>query len=124
MPAPGKIEMSIWNGSHNLESHLGTQPPSGRIEEEIVLVFPSNTMVLNVEDLLEELDLPFELIPVPKEVNPNCGLAISFTDQARPEIMRAINKAGYRPSAAYARLGDHFSPWGDRPYPAAGNDYS
>lgn len=102
----------------NLET-MESQPLSGQVEEEIVLVFPSNTMVLNVEDLLEELDLSFELIPVPKEVNPNCGLAISFSETNRPEIMRALNQAAYRPSAAYVRRGDHFSPWGNRPYPAA-----
>lgn len=111
--------MSIKGNDYNSARHSGAQPPSGRMEEEIALVFPSNTMVLNVEDLLEELDLPFELVPVPKEVNPNCGLAISFTDEARPAIMRAINKAGHRPSAAYVRQNGRFSPWGDRPYPAA-----
>ncbi len=94
-------------------------PLPGGLEEEIVLVFPSNTMVLNVEDLLEEQGLPFELIPVPKAVNPNCGLAISFTNQARPEIMRALSRAKFRPSAAYRRQGDDFRPWGNRPFPAS-----
>lgn len=93
--------------------------PEPGLKEEIVLVFPSTTMVLNVEDLLEERDLTFELIPVPKAVNPNCGLAISFDDEARPEIMRALAQAAFRPSAAYLRRGDDFEPWGDRPFPAA-----
>lgn len=93
--------------------------PETGLKEEIVLVFPSTTTVLNVEDLLEERDLSFELIPVPKAVNPNCGLAISFDDGARPEIMRALAQAGFRPSAAYLRRGDDFEPWGDRPFPAA-----
>lgn len=95
------------------------QPPASEPVEAIVLVFQSNTIVLNVEDLLEEAGLDFELVPVPKEVNPNCGLAISFTEQARPEIMRAINQARFKPSAAYVRRGELFSPWGDRPFPAA-----
>jgi|GEM_PF-1248381 len=93
--------------------------PQAGLKEEIVLVFPSTTMVLNAEDVLEERELDFELIPVPKAVNPNCGLAISFDDQARPEIMRALAEASLRPSAAYLRRGEEFEPWGDRPFPAA-----
>lgn len=102
--------MRFFDSSSSMEAAAVAQSLSTEPQEEIVLVFPSNTTVLNVEDLLEEQGLDFELIPVPKEVNPNCGLAISFSDKDRPEIMRALNKAGYRPSAAYIRSGDHFSP--------------
>lgn len=105
------------------QSVVGSQllPEAGltSVRQDIVLVFPSTTTVLNAEDLLEEDGLAFELIPVPKAVNPNCGLAISFDDQARPEVMRALNRAGLRPSAAYLRRGDDFEPWGDRPFPSA-----
>lgn len=93
--------------------------PQPGLKEEIVLVFPSTTTVLNAEDVLEERGLDFELIPVPKAVNPNCGLAISFDDQARPQIMRTLAEAALRPSAAYLRRGEEFEPWGDRPFPAA-----
>lgn len=111
--------MSILNTGHDMGNAASGQLASSVPDEEIVLVFKSNTMVLDVEDLLEELELDFELIPVPKEVNPNCGLAISFNDKDRPKIMRALNRAGFRPSAAYVRRGGYFSPWGDRPYPSA-----
>lgn len=77
---------------------------------EIILVFASNTEVLNVEDLLEEAELPFELVPVPKEVNPNCGLAISFQTRSRAEISAALARSGYKPTAAYLRRGDDFRP--------------
>lgn len=72
---------------------------------KIILVFASNTMVLNAEDLLDELELPFELIPVPKEVNPNCGLAISFKDEDSPAIMAALAKAKLSPETIYRRSG-------------------
>lgn len=101
-------------------SHPAQEPgPKPGLKEEIVLVFPSTTTVLNAEDLLEERGLDFELIPVPKAVNPNCGLALSFDEQARPLIMRALAEAGLRPSAAYVRRGEDFEPWGERPFPAA-----
>ena len=80
---------------------------------EIILVFASNTEVLNVEDLLEEMDLPFELVPVPKEVNPNCGLAISFLKENRESIFEALAEGGFKPQASYLRRGDDFRPCGE-----------
>jgi len=79
-------------------------------EAEIILVFASNTEVLNVEDFLEDKDLPFELVPVPKEVNPNCGLAISFQDRVRADILAALSEADFKPLASYMRRGDDFKP--------------
>ena len=76
---------------------------------EIILVFASNTEVLNAEDCLEEADLPFELVPVPKEVNPNCGLAISFAPTDESNIMAALAEGGLTPQAAYLRRGGEFS---------------
>lgn len=88
-----EIAMSAW-----------PEEPGG----EIILVFASNTEVLNVEDFLEEEDLPFELVPVPKEVNPNCGLAISFANEYREDILTALNDTGFSPQAAYLRRDDYF----------------
>lgn len=79
--------------------------------EEIILVFASNTEVLNVEDTLEELGLSFELIPVPKEVNPNCGLAISFAAENEMENLDAIKAAHFNPIASYMHRGDEFKRW-------------
>ncbi len=80
------------------------------MDAEIILVFASNTEVLNVEDRLEELDLPFELVPVPKEVNPNCGLAISFQQKDQLEIMSALAEAEHVATASYLRRGEEFFP--------------
>ncbi len=79
----------------------------------IILVFASNTMVLNAEDWLDEAGLPFELIPVPKEVNPNCGLAISFKEEDGPMIMAALSRAGLKPETVYRRTQGDFQPWPD-----------
>ncbi|MDR1084740.1 MAG: DUF3343 domain-containing protein [Deltaproteobacteria bacterium] len=78
---------------------------------EIILVFASNTRILNAEDLLEEKNLPFILTPVPKEVNPNCGLAISFTEPNQDKIIPVLKEADLMPSAAYRRQGREFSSW-------------
>ncbi len=77
----------------------------------IILVFASNTQVLNAEDLLDEAGLPFQLIPVPKEVNPNCGLAISFKEEDGRAIMAALAVAGLAPETVYRRIEGAFQPW-------------
>jgi hypothetical protein len=76
---------------------------------ELVLVFASTTEVLNAEDRLEAGDFDFALIPVPKEVNPNCGLALSFTEKIFPDIDRALAEAGLEPIAIYRRQGGEFN---------------
>jgi hypothetical protein len=84
---------------------------------EIILVFASNTRILEAEELLEEGELPFILVPVPKEVNPNCGLAISLKAEDRGLILPALGRAGLLPQSAYLRKGDLFSG-----YPLDGAD--
>ena len=56
------------------------------LEGELILVFASNAKILNVEDLLEDKNLPFTLVPVPKEVNPNCGLAVCFMESQKEPL--------------------------------------
>jgi hypothetical protein len=80
-------------------------------KDEIILIFASNTAILEAEDLLDERDMPFILVPVPKEVNPNCGLAISFLEPDKDLIMSALEEGGLCPSSAWRRKGDDFSPW-------------
>jgi hypothetical protein len=84
---------------------------SGELEGEIILVFSSNAKILNAEDLLDEENLPFTLVPVPKEVNPNCGLAVSFMESQMDRIMPVLKAANLWPTAVYRRLGREFSIW-------------
>jgi hypothetical protein len=81
------------------------------LDADIILVFSSNTKILNAEDLLEDKNLPFTLVPVPKEVNPNCGLALCFMESQKDRIMPVLIAADLVPSAAYRRLGPEFSSW-------------
>ncbi len=84
----------------------------------IILVFSSTTEVLNAEDCLEAAALDFKLVPVPKEVNPNCGLALSFTAEAGPPVCTALTRGGFRPTAIYTHQGGYF-----RPLPTGNNNW-
>lgn len=80
-----------------------TEPP-----DDIICIFPSNTLLLNVEDVLMELDLPYELIPVPKKVYSNCGLALSVREEMFGRILSALKSAGNEPGTIYKRFGNAF----------------
>jgi hypothetical protein len=75
---------------------------------EVILVFSSNTRILAAEELLEERGLPFRLVPVPKEVNPNCGLALSFAENDQGLIMPVLDQADLWPQSVYLRKGGDF----------------
>ena len=89
--------------------NLDSPGAAASVQAELVLVFASTTEVLNAEDRLEAEDFNFALIPVPKEVNPNCGLAISFPEEIAPDIDRALAKAGLSPIAVYRHLNGEFN---------------
>lgn len=76
--------------------------------DEIICIFPSNTLLLNAEDELMELGLPYELIPVPKQVYSNCGLALSVQEEMFEQMMTALKKAGNEPGTIYKKFGDNF----------------
>jgi hypothetical protein len=76
---------------------------------ELVLVFASNTEVLNAEDRLEAGNFKFALIPVPKEVNPNCGLALSISGENASAINQALAQAGLNPLSIYQRRGENWN---------------
>ena len=76
--------------------------------DEIICIFPSDTLLLNAEDVLMELDLPYELIPVPKQVYSNCGLALSVREEMLERIISALKSAGNEPGTIYKRYGNAF----------------
>ena len=82
------------------------------VSVEMVLVFASTTEVLSAEDRLEAGNFNFSLIPVPKEVNPNCGLALSFPEDLAPDIARVLAADGLGPIAVYRRQGGEYLPSG------------
>ena len=98
--------------SPRAEEGSDSSAPAVSAPAELVLVFASTTEVLNAEDRLEAEGFNFSLIPVPKEINPNCGLALSFSEKIAPDINRALAAAGFAPQAAYRRSGGEFSPAG------------
>jgi len=97
----------------------GAEPPEPDFSApaELVLVFASTTEILNAEDRLETEGFNFSLIPVPKEINRNCGLALSFSAEIAPAVSRALAAAALEPRAVYRRSGGEFRPAGPEFFP-------
>ncbi|MBU2550952.1 MAG: DUF3343 domain-containing protein [Proteobacteria bacterium] len=76
--------------------------------ETFVFILPSIHHVLRGEKLLKKAGLDFDLIPVPKEVNPDCGMAIETGPDDLERVRAALNGAGLSIEAFYRRRGKVF----------------
>jgi len=76
--------------------------------EVLVYIFSSIHQVLRAEKVLQKADLPFDLIPVPKEVNPDCGLALEVEPDWADEVTAALAAAGLVIEVVYRRRGRDF----------------
>lgn len=66
-------------------------------EGNLLAVFNSAHRVMKAESLLKALDLPILLIPAPRKLLTDCGLALRFTEDARESIMEALEREGLLP---------------------------
>ena len=48
------------------------------------------------ERVLERAGLPARLVPGPREVSPNCGVAVAFVWEHEPEVEQALKDAKIR----------------------------
>lgn len=76
--------------------------------DESILVFGSDSQLLNAEDTLAELGWPYRLIPTPKTVHKGCGMALAFEADRHQQYMDVLQEAGHQPGAAYQRLGQEY----------------
>ncbi len=48
------------------------------------------------ERVLERMGLPARLVPGPREVSPNCGVAVAFVWEDEPEVAQALRDSKIR----------------------------
>lgn len=77
-------------------------------EGEYVAVFNSIHRVMKAEKLLKGLDLPILLIPAPRAITSDCGLAIRYTDEIRASVEVALAEASLGPEQTYRKQGEVF----------------
>jgi hypothetical protein len=77
-----------------------------------ILILDSIHHVLRAEKVLEAKGLVFDLVPVPKEVNPDCGMALWVALPHLDSVVAALGEAGIEIQARYRRREGRFEPWG------------
>ena len=60
----------------------------------VLLVFESIHHVLAAEAALKAAAIPADLIPVPKEIHPNCGMAITVAPADRSRAVALLEPHG------------------------------
>ena len=66
-------------------------------EGHLLAVFNSAHRVMKAESSLKSLGLPILLIPAPRRLQTDCGLAIRFSEEDRAGIMAALEREGLLP---------------------------
>ena len=61
-----------------------------------VVSFFASEHAMRAERLLQRTGLPARLVPGPREVSPNCGVAVAFVWENEPEVERTLNDAKIR----------------------------
>ncbi|NLH49234.1 MAG: DUF3343 domain-containing protein [Myxococcales bacterium] len=78
------------------------------------LIFRSVHDVLKAEKIVLGKNLAVRLIPVPKQVDPDCGVALQISCEQRDEILFLLAELHHRLKGVYLVDGTRFSPLEDR----------
>ena len=75
---------------------------------DYVAIFNSIHRVMQAERLLKDKKLKMLLIPAPRAVASDCGLAIRYAEEDRSAVEAALTEAGIMPGERYRKSGDEF----------------
>lgn len=75
---------------------------------DYVAVFNSVHRVMEAERLLKDRKLKMLLIPAPRELAADCGLAIRYAEDVRDEVEAVLAEAGLLPQDLYRRSGEAY----------------
>jgi len=69
-----------------------------------ILLFNSIHQVMKAEKLLKNQNLRIDLIPVPREISSDCGVAIELPCEIKEEALRLIGGGGLSNVICYRRI--------------------
>jgi hypothetical protein len=86
---------------------------------EYVAIFNSIHRVMKAEKTLKGLRLPILLIPAPRVLTAECGLAIRYAAADRAAVEGTLEEAGLTPEDIYVKRGEEYVKIrGESPPPA------
>ncbi|MBW2690892.1 MAG: DUF3343 domain-containing protein [Deltaproteobacteria bacterium] len=74
-------------------------------ENDYVAIFHSIHRVLKAEKTLKQTEVDFLLIPVPRQLTSDCGLALRFSPEAKDNLLEVLAVAELPPTEIYQRSG-------------------
>ena len=77
-------------------------------EGDVVAIFNSIHRVMKAEQRLKERMMPILLIPVPRTLKSDCGLALRYAEGDREQVERALEEEGLLPEEIYIKREGHF----------------
>ncbi|WP_136514782.1 DUF3343 domain-containing protein [Geomonas edaphica] len=80
---------------------------------DFIAIFNSIHRVMEAERLLKDQGLKILLIPAPRSLAADCGLAIRYAEDVRPQVEAVLSEAGLLPRDLYRKNGDNFEKLGE-----------
>ncbi|HHW14869.1 MAG TPA: DUF3343 domain-containing protein [Firmicutes bacterium] len=77
---------------------------------QAVLLFPSVHQVLRAEKVLGKAGVAGSLIPVPRQLSSDCGMAWSLAPELVETALATLKAAGLWPETGWAETEDGWSP--------------
>jgi hypothetical protein len=77
---------------------------------DYVAIFNSVHRVMQAEKLLKGQGYAILLIPVPRSLRADCGLAIRYAADDRQAVEEALGSAHLLPEETYCKTGDRYLP--------------
>jgi hypothetical protein len=74
-------------------------------ENDLVAVFHSVHRVMKAEQLLKQVRADILLIPAPRQLTSDCGLAIRFPPEEAARVVELLRREGLLPAELYRREG-------------------
>ncbi len=72
-------------------------------ENDYVAIFHSIHRVLKAEKILKQAEVDFLLIPVPRQLTSDCGLALRFSPETKAALLAILADAGLPPAEMHQR---------------------
>jgi hypothetical protein len=75
---------------------------------DLVAIFNNIHRVMKAEKILKERGVSFLLIPAPRALKSDCGLALRYIQGDRKMIEKILHESGLAPEEIYRKSGEDF----------------
>lgn len=70
-------------------------------ENDFIAIFHSIHRVMKAEKILKDAAITMLLIPAPRQISSDCGLALRFSEEDAEKVLDLLAAQGFPPSEVY-----------------------